>query len=111
MPKTGDINNPNGKGGFADNPENRASGRWNKEESIPYLQNKFGRMTLEEFENYNPQTPFEKAAYESVKRSYIDLGYLKEVTDRTSGKPEQKSDITSGGEKIGISIISSEKDL
>ena len=100
MPKIGDINNPNGKGGFTDNPQNRANGRWNKEESIPFLQNKFGRMTLEEFDAYEPQTPFEKAAWEAVKKSYIDLGYLKEVTDRTCGKPDQKTDLTTGGEKI-----------
>jgi len=104
MPKTGDINNPEGKGGFAENPQNRASGRWDKEQSIPFLQNKLGRMPLEEFESFVPQTPFEKAAWESVKKSYADLGYLKEVTDRTSGKAEQKTDITSQGEKLNITI-------
>jgi hypothetical protein len=83
------IPNPTGKGGFKDNPSHISGGRWNSETSIPYLQNKFGRMTLNEFLSYEPQTPFEKAAYESVKKSYEDLGYLKEVTDRTVGKPAQ----------------------
>lgn len=100
MPKKGDINNPTGKGGFGENPENRNPGGWCKETSIPYLQNKFGRMEFEEFENYEPKTPFEKAAYEAVKKSWEELGYLKEVTDRTSGKAEQSIDHKTNGKEI-----------
>lgn len=100
MPKPGSVNNPEGKGGFNENPQNRNPGGWSKETSIPYLQNKFGRMEFEEFEKYNPKTPFEKAAYESIKESWANLGYLKEVTDRTSGKAEVSIDHTTRGQSI-----------
>ena len=100
MPKKGDVNNPKGKGGFAENPNNRNPGGWSKETSIPYLQNKFGRMDFEEFDSYQPKTAFERAAYESVKKAWEELPYLKEVTDRTSGKAEQSVDHTTNGESI-----------
>lgn len=93
------IPNPTGKGGFVDNPENRANGRWSKENSIPYCQNMFIRMTVEEFlkwEQENPpskRTMAQQIAYKSVVESEKELNYLKEVTDRTSGKPSQSVDI------------------
>ena len=100
MPKKGDINNPKGKGGFKDNPENRNPGGWSKETSIPYLQNKLGRMSLAEFEEYEPKTAFEVSAYNSVKEAWNNLGYLKEVTDRTSGKAEQSINHQNDGGKF-----------
>jgi len=108
MPKKGDVNNPTGRGGFADNPENRASGRWRKEDSIPYWQNYF--LTLEysvfmKWESGNElKTVAQKIAHASVKEALKDLPYLKEVTDRTSGKAQQYTDITSGGEAIQVVI-------
>ena len=89
MPKKGDVNNPTGKGGFGENPENRSPGGWKKEESIPWLQNRFGRMQLDELEAYEPQTTFEAAARNAVLKAAGALDYLKEVTDRTSGKSQQ----------------------
>lgn len=98
----GKRGNPTGKGGFGDNPQNRANGRWTKETSIPYLQNVFGRMPIAEFEAYIPQTPFEQAAYNAVQKAKQNLAFLVEVTDRTSGKAQQHIDHTSDGDKIRI---------
>ena len=39
--RTNHIPNPEGKGGFADNPQNRANGRWRKEDSVSYWMNAF----------------------------------------------------------------------
>lgn len=103
--------NPLGKGGFGDNPQNRATGRWKPEESIPYLQNKLMRMTVDELEKWhadNSKTMSMAAliAYNAVKAATIDLQYMKEVTDRTSGKAMQTIDHTTGGERLTpISVI------
>lgn len=113
MPKKGKVNNPSGKGGFSENPQNRNPGGWSKETSIPYLQNMFGRMDLNDFLSYQPKTVFEKTAYESVKKSWEELGYLKEVTDRTSGKPEQPIDHTTAGKELNqrpIIVFSDEEE-
>lgn len=109
--KKGSDWNPNktGKGGFGDNPQNRNPGGWKKESSIPYLQNKFGRMPFDEFMSYQPQTPFEMAAYEAIKKSYEDLGYLKEVTDRTSGKPAQYIEQVQTQTNIDLSGLSTDE--
>ena len=109
MPKEGDINNPTGKGGFTDNPQNRANGRWSKDTSISYWYNYIIRLSVEDFESFTPETVAQKLAYNSIIESQKELGYLKEVTDRTEGKPYQTTDITSGGEKISTpSVISVE---
>lgn len=100
MPKKGDVNNQKGKGGFGDNPQNRANGRWSKDTSISYWYNQLIRMELEEFEDFEPNTMAQRLAYQAVIESLSELNYLKEVTDRTEGKASQQTDITSGGEKI-----------
>ena len=100
MPKEGEINNPNGKGGFGDNPQNRASGRWSKDTSISYWYNYLIRLSVNEFNKFEPETKAQQLAYNALKESERDLPYLKEITDRTEGKPFQSTDITSGGEKI-----------
>ena len=58
------------------------------------------RLSVEEFKSFEPETVAQKLAYNSIIESQKELGYLKEVTDRTEGKPYQTTDITSGGEKI-----------
>lgn len=100
MPKEGEINNPNGKGGFGDNPQNRASGRWSKDTSISYWYNLLIRMDINDFDLFTPATKAQQLAYNALKESESDLPYLKEITDRTEGKSAQSTDITSGGEKI-----------
>lgn len=94
------VPNPTGKGGFKDNPQNKANGMWTKDTSISYQYNYLIRLPIEEFEKYKPITVAQKIAHEAVKKVYSDLGYLKEVTDRTDGKPSQPIDHTTQGEKI-----------
>ena len=91
-------NNPTGKGGFGDNPQNGAGGRWSKDTSISYWYNKLGRMTLKELEEFEKKgdelTPFQKTALVRVKRAYKGdsegLAEAKEVADRTEGKAKQE---------------------
>ena len=100
-----DMNrNPEGKGGFGDNPQNRNPGGWKKEESISYQYNRLGRMTDEEFAEYIPKTKFERIAYNRIKDAEDSLNDTKEVTDRTEGKAPQSIDMTSNGETIGKSV-------
>ena len=106
MPKEGVINNPTGKGGFAENPQNRSSGTWDKDTSISYWYNKLLRLDLKEFEEFEPKTMAQQLALNAVKEAKDELNYLKEVTDRTEGKASQSTDITSGGDRIQTTILS-----
>lgn len=98
MPANGNRNNPTGKGGFGENPQNRRDGRWSKDTSISYWYNKLGRMTLKELEEFEKKgdelTPFQKTALVRVKRAYKGdsegLAEAKEVADRTEGKAKQE---------------------
>lgn len=92
--------NPTGKGGFKDNPQNKANGRWTKETSIPYNYNYLIRLTPAEFDKFKPETIAQQLAYNAIVQATSDLPYLKEVTDRTEGKPLQAIDHTTDGEKI-----------
>jgi len=100
MPAKGTTNNPSGKGGFKDNPQNISGGMWSKDTSISYWYNKLIRLDIESFNSFNPETMAQDLAYKAILESKKELGYLKEVTDRTEGRAAQSTDITSGGEKI-----------
>ncbi len=100
MPKEGDINNPNGKGGFGDNPQNRADGRWSKDTSISYWYNHLIRLDLSEFKNFEPTTMAQDLAYKAVVEAQAELNYLKEITDRTEGRANQQTDITTNGKEL-----------
>jgi len=105
------VPNPTGKGGFQERPEDRSDGRWKKEESIPYLYNKLGRMSPEELSEYIPNTIFEKIALSRLNSaSDLEKGLpdAKEITDRTEGKAAQSIDVTSKGNMIGATIVFSE---
>ena len=90
---TNNAPNPTGKGGFKDNPQNIGKGHWDKTMSISYNQAKFLKMDRDEFDKFEPITLAEQIAYNSVLKSVEDLGYQKEVADRTEGKPKQAVDI------------------
>ena len=105
MPKEGDVNNPTGKGGFGDNPQNKANGRWSKDTSISYWYNHLIRMNISEFDIFKPETMAQQLAYNSVIEAKDELGYLKEVTDRTDGKSIQPTDVTSKGESINVQPV------
>jgi len=93
-------NNPTGKGGFKDNPQNMSGGMWSKDTSISYWYNKLIRMDLTEFEAFEPKTMAQQLALNAVIEAKDEINYLKEVTDRTEGRASQSTDITSGGEPI-----------
>lgn len=101
----GGNRNPEGRGGFADNPQNRNPGGWKKEESISYQYNRLGRMTDEEFAEYVPKTKFERIAYNRIKDAEDSLNDTKEITDRIEGKAPQSIDMTSGGEIVSMPVI------
>lgn len=96
----GGNRNPEGKGGFGDNPQNRNPGGWKKEESISYQYNRLGRMSDEEFAEYVPKTKFERIAYNRIKDAENSLNDTKEITDRVEGRAPQSIDMTSNGESI-----------
>ena len=99
-----DMNrNPSGKGGFGDNPENRSSGRWDKDTSISYWYNKIGRMTAEELKAFKAETYFQRAALKRLEATVGTdedqaLRATKEITDRTEGKPKQDIDMNIEGD-------------
>lgn len=84
-----ELRNPDGKGGFGDNPQNRSNGRWSKEGSISYNYNKLMRMSVEEVDEFVPTTMAEKIAKARVQESVKSLNDAKEITDRTEGKAPQ----------------------
>lgn len=89
--------NPEGKGGFADNPQNRSSGHWDKEESISYWYNKLLRMTDEEFADWQPKNKAQRIALKRIVAAEggdeLALKNTKEITDRTEGRPKQDIDM------------------
>lgn len=93
--KPGIVNNPEGKGGFQERPNDIAKGRWSGETSISYNYNKLIRLTVSEIKQWllehpdDKRTMAEELAYQAVLSARKDLAYLKEITDRTEGKPKQ----------------------
>lgn len=111
--KTQKAPNPTGKGGFADNPQNRSDGGWKKEDSISYQYNKMLRMTHEEVLAYNPQTVAQTVAktriLEMLESNNVTKGQAldvtKEITDRTEGKAKQYTDVTSKDESLSPLLV------
>lgn len=98
-------NNPNGVGGFGDNPQNRNPGGWRKEVSFSYQYKRFMAMTSKELAEWaktpaDERTVVEDLAYARVVAAKKSLADVKEMTDRTEGKAPQSIDLTSKGEKI-----------
>lgn len=103
--KKGMVNNPTGKGGFGDHPENACRGRWRKEDSYTYNVNKYGRMTDIELQEVILQakggelTQFQRAALQTVldmqKRECWKK--LVDTVDRVDGKALQPVEQTVNG--------------
>lgn len=101
--------NPEGKGGFGDNPEHRSPGGWKREDSITYQYNFLLRLSVSQFRDWLNEHPEEERtmaqeiAYKAVFSSRKDIQYLKEITDRTEGKaPLNPKDQENEGVKVGI---------
>lgn len=91
--------------GFNKNPQNISPGGWKKENTISYQYNRFLNMTPEEllaFANIpdNERTTAMDIAYSRILASRKSLADVKEITDRTEGKPAQFVDMTSNGETL-----------
>jgi len=97
-------NNPEGKGGFGEHPENRNPGGWRKEVSFSYQYKRFMAMSIEEVEKWNKDTPkakrtvVEDLAYRRVLAAKESLLDVKEMSDRTEGKAPQFIGIGGEGE-------------
>lgn len=87
-----DMNlNPEGKGGFGENPHNRSNGRWKKEDSISYQYNMLMRLPFEELKSFKPETVAQKIALKRIMIAITSEGLndTREITDRTEGKAPQ----------------------
>ena len=109
-PTTKQVPNPEGKGGFKDNPQNRSDGGWKKENTISYQYRRFLNMTPEELKDFintpeSERTVAMDIAYSQVIASRKSLPHTKEITDRTEGRARESIDHTSGGEKIQTTVI------
>lgn len=97
-----DMNrNPNGKGGFADNPQNRNPGGWKKEDTARYKLEKIMKMSDDEIAEYigDKHTPvFEKRMATSVSNG--QWREIEGMINQVYGKPQESVDVTSKGESI-----------
>jgi hypothetical protein len=102
--------NPDGKGGFGDNPQNRNPGGWKKENTFSYQMNRFKNMTVDELRDWNKNTPnsertvAEDLAFARVFKAQKELSEFKEVADRTEGKAVQKIE-HDGGIDTGMTVL------
>lgn len=100
--RPGNVTNPDGKGGFIDNPQNRNPGGWDKTQSISYQYNRLMRMEPDELDEFVPETVAQKVAKQRITEMMEDnnetkggaLQVTKEVTDRVEGKAPQTVDIS-----------------
>ena len=102
---TKQVPNPTGKGGFADNPQNRSDGGWDKTMVFSYQYKRFMNMSQSDMDAFKsiPDTDkkvVENLAYNAVLRAKESLNDVKEITDRTEGKAPQAIDVTTKGESI-----------
>ena len=113
--KSGNWNpNPTGKGGFADHPELISPGGWDKTKVFSYQYRRFMNMSGEEIEQYSKipkskRSVVEDLAYGVVVRARRSLSDIKEITDRTEGKPTQALDL-SGGLEIKQGLTKEQED-
>ena len=119
--KKGMVNNPTGKGGFGDHPENACNSRWRKEDSYTYNVNKFGRMTDIELQEIilkskaGELTQFQQAALKTVLDMKKDEGWKKlvDTVDRVDGKALQPVEQTVNGyvtPTINIEFVKGDED-
>lgn len=114
-----DMNrNPEGKGGFGDNPQNRNPGGWDKTKSISYQYNKMLRMTDDEWAelsmriNSGDTFQAERIAFNRINDADKDLMATKEITDRTEGKAPQFIGLGDGDDydnRTGATIVFEDK--
>ncbi|OGH20025.1 MAG: hypothetical protein A3D74_01380 [Candidatus Levybacteria bacterium RIFCSPHIGHO2_02_FULL_37_13] len=86
-------NNPTGKGGFQERPEDiNKSGYWSPENSQSYCLRFFLKMNEKEFKEWGQKNPPDKRtiaqvlAYERITFARKELADYREIVDRTEGK-------------------------
>lgn len=103
--------NPTGKGGFADHPENRSDGHWDKNNSFSYWMNFFKQLGTKQFlswEKDNPEhTMAASLAYAHVFKARFDLKEFEVVANRTEGMPKSSLEL-SGPDRSPITITDME---
>lgn len=98
-------NNPNGTGGFGDNPQNRNNGAWKKTETFRYWFDMFKEMTIGEFEQWQKDNPRDRRSVASdlalrrVLKAREDLREFQEVANRSEGMPKQTVEAINVNEK------------
>lgn len=111
---TRNIPNPNGIGGFADNPENiNQGGRPKNAQRYGYWLQFFKDMKVSDFETYSTHKPegemylAEVQAYRCMQSVANDYKLWSIVADRTEGRPSQPIDTTSNNqiEPVIVRII------
>ena len=111
-------NNPDGKGGFGDHPENRNNGTWDSKNTFSFQMSRFKNMTITELEKWNKETPkdvrtvAEDLAFHRVFNAQKDLKEFEVVADRTEGKAPQTMVIEGGfftREKLKIAVVDGEE--
>ena len=93
--------NPTGKGGFADNPQNRNPGGWKKEDTPRYKLEQMMKLPEEELRKVaeDKSAPFfeRKLATALAKGQWKEI---KEMIEQVYGKPKESVDLTTGGEPM-----------
>lgn len=100
-----ELRNPEGKGGFKDNPQNRSNGHWKPENTFSYQYRRFMSMSPAELKEW-AKTPDDQRtvamdlAFERIVAARKSIADVKEITDRTEGKAPQSIDMTTNGESM-----------
>lgn len=104
--KNMDFNrNPNGAGGFGDNPHHRNNGNWKKTQTFRYWFDLFKEMSVEEFEEWQRKNPksvrtiASELAFTYIVKARSDLRTFQEVSNRTEGMPKQPIETGTVGDK------------
>ena len=90
------VPNPDGKGGFGDNPQNiNAGGRPKNAESFAYWYRQFKEMTVAQLESWQDDNPRDTRtvasdlAFTGIINAKKDLKEFQEIADRSEGKAVQ----------------------
>jgi hypothetical protein len=105
-------NNPSGKGGFGENPQNRHHGAWRKEETargILEAMMKLSDEELIEIKNDKEGARFKRTVAEILLDGEQDTKerwkQIKELVAEVYGTPKQALDVTTNGDSLtGLKI-------
>ena len=105
------ISNPSGYGGFSERPEDAELGRVRARDgrnSITHNYRQYLKQPINKLKKIDTSalTLAQSIALKSALKAQNDLGYLKEVTDRTEGKAVQQV-ATVGKQEFTVSFIKS----